>query len=125
MKKEELNNIILLNYTKDCGYQKALFKNGDISLIPNELIEINKNKSMEENIDILINAIKSINEEGKSINILITKSIDLKEISITPENFEKSLYEKLDNNNLIKINKLDSEFNDEIEINSHVFYIDN
>ena len=125
MKKEELNNIILLNYTKDCGYQKALFKNGDISLIPNELIEINKNKSMEENLDILINAIKSINEEGKSINILLTKSIDLKEISITPENFEKSLNEKLDNNNLIKINKLDSEFNDEIEINSHVFYIDN
>ena len=125
MKKEELNNIILLNYTKDCGYQKVLFKNGDISLIPNELIEINKNKSIEENIDILINAIKTINEEGKIINILLLKSIDQKEILITPENIEKSLNEKLENKNLIKIHKLHSDFINEIEINSHVFYLDN
>ena len=126
MKKEELNNIIiLLNYTKDCGYQKVLFKNGDITLIPNELIEINKNKSIEENIDILINVIKSINEQEKNINLLLIKSIDQKEAVFTPENIEKILNEKLNNKNLIKIHKLDSDFNDEIEINSHVFYLDN
>jgi len=125
MKKEELNNLILLNYTKDCGYQKVLYKNGDITLIPNELIEINKNKSLEENIDILINGIKSIKEEGKNINILLTKSIDQKEILINPENIEKILNEKIENNNSIKIDNLNSDFNKEIEINSHVFYLDN
>ena len=125
MKKEELNNLILLNYTKDCGYQKVLYKNGDITLIPNELIEINKNKSLEENIDILINGIKSLKEEGKNINILLTKSIDQKEILINPENIEKILNEKIENNNSIKIDNLNSDFNKEIEINSHVFYLDN
>ena len=126
MKKEELNDIIiLLNYTKDCGYQKVLFKNGDITLIPNELIEINKNKSIEENIDILINVIKSINKQEKNINLLLIKSIDQKEEVFTPENIEKIMNEKLNNKNLIKIHKLDSDFNDEIEINSHVFYLDN
>ena len=125
MKKEELNNLILLNYTKDCGYQKVLYKNGDITLIPNELIEINKNKSLEENIDILINGIKSIKEEGKNINILLTKSIDQKEILINPENIEKILNKKIENNNSIKIDNLNSDFNKEIEINSHVFYLDN
>ena len=66
-----------------------------------------------------------MNEQGKSINLLLTKSIDQKEVLFIPENIEKILNEKLDNKNLIKIHKFDSDFNDDIEINSHVFYLDN
>ena len=46
-------------------------------------------------------------------------------MSITPKKYEEILTEKIENNNNIKIDKLDSDFNEEIGINSHIFYLDN
>ena len=125
IQNEPFDKVILLNYTKDCGYQTALFNNGETILNPIEFQEINKNKNLEENIDIIINGIRAINEEEKKINILLTKSIDEKEEYINPEKIEDILIKKLENKNNIKIEKLDKDFNKEIEMNSHVFYLDN
>lgn len=61
----------------------------------------------------------------KKINILLTKSFDEKEENINPENIEEILSKKLENKNNIMINKLDMVFNKELEMNSHVFYLDN
>jgi len=102
-----------------------LFNNGETILNPIEFQEINKNKNLEKNIDIILNGIKAINEEDKKINILLTKSIDEKEEYINPEKIEEILNKKLENKNNIKIEKLDKDFNKEIEMNSHVFYLDN
>ena len=123
-KPEQFDKLILINYTKDCGYQLVLCNNGEIFLNPNEFKGINKNKTLEENIDILINGINTIKEEQKNFNILVTKSIDEKENLITPEKISEILNKKTENKDLIKIEQLNSDFNKEIEINSHVFYLD-
>jgi hypothetical protein len=125
IQNEPFDKVILLNYTKDCGYQTALFNNGETILNPVEFNGINKNKNLEENIDIILKGINTINEEEKKINILLTKSFDEKEENINPENIEEILSKKLENKNNIMINKLDMVFNKELEMNSHVFYLDN
>ena len=125
IQNEPFEKVILLNYTKDCGYQTALFNNGETILNPIEFCGINKNKNLEENIDIILKGINTINEEEKKINILLTKSFDEKEENINPENIEEILNKKLENKNNIEINKLDMDFNKELEMNSHVFYLDN
>ena len=124
IKLEQLDKLVLINYTKECGYQLALCNKGEIVLNPNKFKGINKNKTLEENIDILINGINTIKEEQKNLNILLTKSIDENENLITPENISEILNKKLEKNNLIKIEQLNLDFNKEIEINSHVFYLD-
>ena len=124
IKLEQLDKLVLINYTKECGYQLALCNKGEIVLNPNKFKGINKNKTLEENIDILINGINTIKEEQKNLNILLTKSIDENENLITPENICEILNKKLEKNDLIKIEQLNLDFNKEIEINSHVFYLD-
>ena len=120
---EQSDIIFLLNYTKDCGYQTTLFNKGDITLNP--ISEINRNKSIEDNIDIILKGIKLINKDEKKLNFILTKSVDEKENNIIPEKLEEIINKKIEDKNKIKINKLYSEFNKEIEINSHVFYLDN
>ena len=124
-KKEILDNYLLINYTKACGYQTILFINGEIICNPNEFKEINKNKSIEEISDILIGGIKSINIDKKYLNILLVQSVDEKENVITPENFEKILGEKIEDKINVKVEKLGFDFIKEIEINSHIFCLDN
>ena len=92
---------------------------------PIEFNEINKDKSIEENADIILNRINSINQEENNLTILLTKSVEEDEESNNNEKLEEILSKKLENKDFIKIIKLDSNFNEEIEINSHVFYLDN
>ena len=125
IKNEQINKIFLLNYTKNCGYQTAFYNNGEITLNPIEFNEINKDKSIEENADIILNRINSINQEENNLTILLTKSVEEDEESNNNEKLEEILSKKLENKDFIKIIKLDSNFNEEIEINSHVFYLDN
>ena len=125
IKNEAINKIFLLNFTKNCGYQTALFNNGEINLNPIEFNGINKDKSIEDNINIILNGIKSVNAEENNLIILLTKSIEEDEQSNNCDKIEEILSKQLENKNNIKIEKLDSNFNEAIEINSHVFYLDN
>ena len=121
--------IILFNFTKYCGYQFALYYDEEIFVDLNEFKGLNKNKSIEENIDIIEKGINKVKEESedKKIVIVLTKSIDSSEINITPEKIEEKLSEKLkiNENDKIKIIKTGFDFNKELKINSHVFYLDN
>ena len=125
IKNEAINKIFLLNFTKNCGYQTALFNNGEINLNPIEFNGINKDKSIEDNINIILNGIKSVNAEENNLTILLTKSIEEDEQSNNCDKIEEILSKQLENKNNIKIEKLDSNFNEAIEINSHVFFLDN
>ena len=52
----------------------------------------------------------------------------MKKKEITTKKIEDILNKKLENDsikNFIKIEKLDIEFNRDLEINSHIFYLDN
>ena len=124
LESKKSNKIIFMNYSEYFGYKILLYNNGEI-LYP---IGINRQKNLEENIDIIINNIKSIYEEDKIINVLLNEFFDEKKNEITTKKIEDILNKKLENDsikNFIKIEKLDIEFNRDLEINSHIFYLDN
>ena len=129
----QLNEIVvLINYTKYCGYQVAVYYDEEIILDLNQFQGLNREKTLDENIEIIskgINEIKKDVEEEKKIDIVLTQSIDDKENDITPVKIEEKLVEKLklkeNNKNNIQIIISTLEFNKELKINSHVFYLDN
>ena len=127
--------ILLINYTKYCGYQFALYYDEEIFVDLNEFKGLSKDKSLEENIEIITKGINKLNEGDNNDNetilfeIILPKSIDDNEDNITPLKIEEKLKEKLqiDENNKIKfkIVKPLLNFNKDLQINSHVFYLDN
>ena len=128
--------VLLINYTKYCGYQLALYYDEEIIIDLNEFKGISKNKSLEENIEIITKVIQKLksddDEEETNIDIVLMQSVDDKETDIIPDKIEEKLKEKLkindnENNekNIIRIIKQGIEFNKELKNNSHVFYLDN
>ena len=116
--------ILLINYSKYAGYQIALFKNDEIIIDSNDFKGLNKNKSLDENIEIISKGINQIYEKDKNLSIVLAQPIDNVEKEITPDNIEEKL-KKIINKDNIKIIKLEEQFNKELTINSHVFYLDN
>ena len=122
--------VLLINYTKFGGYQYASYYDEEILNDINELKGLNKDKSIEENIEIIIKGINKIMEgqEENKIEIVLPTSVDDTENEITPIKLEEKLKEKLineNNNDKIKITNVMADFNKELQINSHVFYLDN
>jgi len=118
--------LLLINYTKYAGYQTALFKNEEIILDSKDFKGLNKNKSLDENIKIISKGINQIYENDKNLSIVLAHPVDNNEKDITPDKIEEKLKKKINkNSNNIKIVKLDEQFNKELTINSHVFYLDN
>ena len=128
--QESLNTILLINYTKYGGYQIILYQNEEIVYNLNEYKALNKSKSIDENMKIICNGIKKLKEEKEeNIDIILTVSIDDKENEITPETMEEKIMENIGENENdkknIRIIKTDLEFNKDLQINSHIFYLDN
>ena len=129
--------ILLINYTKYCGYQFALYYDEEIFVDLNEFKGLSKDKSLEENIEIITKGINKLNEgdnnddneEEKLFEIVLPKAVDDNENDITPIKIEEKLKEKLQINEnkkiKFKIVKPLLNFNKELQINSHVFYLDN
>ena len=119
--------ILLINYTKFGGYQLILYYNEEIISNIKDFNALNKNASIDENINIICNGINKLKENERNIDIVFMTSIDDKENEITPDKLEQKLMEKINENdkNNIRIIKPDLEFNKEMEINSHIFYLDN
>ena len=119
--------ILLINYTKFGGYQLILYYNEEIISNIKDFNALNKNTSIDENINIICNGINKLKENERNIDIVFMTSIDDKENEITPDKLEQKLMEKINENdkNNIRIIKPDLEFNKEMEINSHIFYLDN
>ena len=127
--QEYQDNVLLINYTKFGGYQILLFNNEDIVSDLSDFNGVNKSASIDENINIIYNGIKKLKEDERSIDVVLTSSIDDKENEIVPDKLEEKLKEKIgDNENdkkNIKIIKTDLAFNEDLQISSHVFYLDN
>ena len=82
--KEKINHkkfdtVILINYNKYCGYQIVLYYDEEIFIDLNEFKGISKNKSLDENIDILLKVIQKLTDgevEEKKLDIVLLQSID-------------------------------------------------
>jgi hypothetical protein len=124
IKMYSLETILLINYSKYAGYQIALFKNEEIIIDSNDFKGLNKNKSLDENITIINKGINQIYEKDKNLSIVLTQPMDNSENDITPDKIEAKLKKKIKKDK-IRIIKLDKQFNKELVINSHVFYLEN
>ena len=127
--KEEFDIVLLINYTKFSGYQIAVYNNGEIFLKIDENLE--KNEDLNESIGIISKKVKEFRKE-KKIDILIAENIDKEDEKNTAEKIANELSKKLgldlseeeepeDTN--IKLSNLSKEFNEEVSLNSHIFYL--
>ena len=128
--QEEIDTILLINYTKYGGFQLKLFNKEEIISDLYNFKGLNKNISIDENAKIIIEGIKKLkNFEEKKIYIILTISMDDNEKDIIPEKLEQKLNEIYGNKENIKNNiviiKADLQFNIDFQIESHVFYLDN
>ena len=101
-----------------------MFKNEEIIIDSNDFKGLNKNKSLDENITIINKGINQIYEKDKNLSIVLTQPMDNSENDITPDKIEAKLKKKIKKDK-IRIIKLDKQFNKELVINSHVFYLEN
>ena len=126
--QEPIDIVLLINYSKHGGYQAILFQNEEITNDLNDFRGLNKNSSFEENYNVIFDGIKKLGEdEGGKIDIILTSSIDEEDNEI--KKLEEKLKENMNNENdknkkNINIIKMDLQFNNELQINSHIFYLD-
>ena len=125
LNKQSCDIVLLINYTKYGGYQICLYKNGVISINPKDYKNINKNETLEKNIDLIVEETKKFGDERR-IDILVCESIDSNDKEFDTEKvcelFKKKLKIEDEDDSDYKIKKMSKEFNNEIFCNSHIFY---
>ena len=125
--EEKLDRALLINYTSFSGYQLALYKDGEIFLKLDNLLEVNKNESLEKNMGLIADKIKELGKENK-IEILIAENIDDEDKEINAEKIGDELIKKLGMNmeeeGNIKVTYLNTDFNKKVNLSSHIFYLD-
>ena len=125
--KETYDIVILINYTIFGGYQICLYKKGEIIINPKNFKKINKNESIEKNVDLIVEEIKKFGDERR-IDILICESIDEEEKEFDVNEIYKLFKDKLniidEDESDYKIKKMNKEFNNQVFCNSHIFYFD-
>ena len=123
---EKIDVVLLVNYMKFSGYQIGLYKEGEIFL-KMENLDINKNESLEKNMELLAEKIKEFGEE-KKIEILIAENIDEEDKEINSVKIGDEIMKKLGMNmeekGNLKVTYLNKNFNKEVSLNSHIFYLD-
>ena len=124
--EEKIDIVLLINYTSMSGYQICLYKNGEI-FIKMDNLQINKNESLDKNMEIIASKINDLGKENK-IEILISENIDEEDKEMNSEKIGDSLMKKLGINmeeeGNLKVTYLNKEFNKEVTLNSHIFYLD-
>ena len=124
---EKFDIVLLVNYTSFSGYQICLYNDGEIFLKMDNLSKINKNESLDKNMDILADKIKELGSERK-IEILIAENIDEEDKDINAINIGDELMKKLgmsmEEKGNIKVTYLNKEYNKKVALNSHIFYLD-
>ena len=123
---EKIETVILISYNTFSGYQICLYKNCEIFLkIKNW--EIKKEESLKENMSLIAEKIKEFGKEEK-IEILIGENINLEDKEINAEKIGDELIKKLGMNleeeGNLKVIYLNKDFNKEVSLNSHIFYLD-
>ena len=122
---EKIDIALLVNYNKFSGYQIGLYKEGEIFL-KIENLDINKNESLEKNMETLAGKIKEFGNE-KKIEILIAENIDeedeINSVKIGDE-LMKKLGMNMEEKDNLNVQYLNKNFNKEVSLNSHIFYLD-
>ena len=123
---EKFENVILISYNSYSGYQICLYKNGEI-FIKIENIELNREKSLENNLNLIAKKIKEISKEEK-IEILIGENINEFDKEMNTEKIGDELIKilgmNLEEEGNLKVVYLNKDFNKEVNLNSHIFYLD-
>ena len=123
--EEKFQNVILVNYNSFSGYQICVYKNGEIFLKMND-IELNKEETLKSNMALIAKKIKEINNEEK-IEILIGENIDENDKEMNAEKVGDELIKKLgmslEEEGNLKVVYLNKDFNNEVNLNSHIFYL--
>ena len=124
--KESYDIVLSINYTKYGGYQICLYKDGEIFINPKNFKNINKEKEIDKNIELISKEIKAYGDKRR-IDILLIESIDGEEKEFNIENISQSIKKYLniddEEDSNIRIKKMNKEFNNEISCNSHIFYL--
>jgi hypothetical protein len=124
---ETIDIVLLVNYTTISGYQICLYKDGEIFLKVDNLIGIDKNESLEVNMGIISDKIKEFGKDNK-IEILIAENIEENDETINAVKIGDELMKKLGMNmeeeGNLKVIYLNKDFNKEVSLNSHIFYLD-
>ena len=122
--KENKDIVLLINYSKNEGFQISQYKNGEIKL---NIINLKNEENIEKNIEIICNEIKKY-ENKRKVDILINENIiDDKENEIDFGKLYQLIKSKLnmdEEENNFYICKLNKEFNDDMIKYSHIFYLD-
>jgi hypothetical protein len=122
--KENKDIVLLINYSKNEGFQISQYKNGEIKL---NIINLKNEENTEKNIEIICNEIKKY-ENKRKVDILINENIiDDKENEIDSDKLYQLIKSKLnmdEEENNFYICKLNKEFNDDMIKYSHIFYLD-
>ena len=125
--KQNKDIIFLINYTNNDGFQIYQYKNGEIKFNTSILKGINKNQSLEKNMEIICEEIKKY-ENKRKVDILISESIDDKENYFDYQKISNFIKNKLnisdDKENSFSFYVLDKDFIRESENYSHIFYLD-
>ena len=120
---EDQQNTLLLNYTKFGGYQVCTYVNGEIITEIEELKQLKKSETLENNIQLISGYVKKLGQEH-TIKILVTDSIDSEENEITAEKMSETMQKSLGINSEVegnyKIIKLNKDFNKEVERFTHL-----
>ena len=123
--EEKIQSVILISYNTYSGYQICLYKNGEIFLKMKN-IEIKKEQSLENNMKLIANKIKEMNEE--KIEILVGENINGEDKEINAEKIGDELMRQLGMNleeeGNLKVVYLNKDYNKEVNLNSHIFYMD-
>ena len=122
---EKVYTTFLINYNTYSGCQICLYRNGEICLkIEND--EIKKEESLEQNLILIANEIKKFNKDEK-IEILIGENINEEDKEINAEKVGDKLIKKLGMNleeeGNLKVIYLNRDFNRQVNLNSHIFYL--
>ena len=122
--KENKDIVLLINYSKNEGFQISQYKNGEIKL---NIINLKNEENIEKNIEIICNEIKKY-ENKRKVDILINENIiDDKDNEIDSDKLYQLIKSKLnmdEEENSFYICKLNKEFNDDMIKYSHIFYLD-
>ena len=124
--QQQIDIILLVNYTKYGGYQIILLYNDEIISYLDDFKGLNKNESIDKNVKIICDGIEKLIKDDRKIDIVLTVSMDDKENVITSEKLEGEInkyLENYENKKNIRIIKTDLEFNIDLQINSHIFYL--
>ena len=124
---EKIDIVFLINYTSVSGYQMCLYKDGEIFIKMDNLSELNKDESLEKNMEIISGKINEYGKE-KKIEILISENIDDEDKEMSSEKIGDKLMKKLGMNmeeeGNLKVTYLNKDFNKKVTLNSHIFYLD-